>query len=107
MSIKSIAAMITRMDEWIPNEATAANFEVTSLFGPLCRLGVFLPEWVGFVVFSEDFPCLICAIQSKVASTYFSEPEKRTRDDIESTYASLRATLKTLQVRTADYFGVI
>lgn len=50
VSIKSIAAMITRMDEWIPSEATAANFEVTSLLGPLCRLGVFSPEWVGSLI---------------------------------------------------------
>lgn len=47
VSIKSIAMMITRMDEWIPADATAASIERLSLLGPLCRLGVFTREWVG------------------------------------------------------------
>lgn len=46
VSIKSIAIMITRMEEWNPPDATAANFEQLSLLGPLCRLGVFTREWV-------------------------------------------------------------
>jgi len=46
VSIKSIAAMITRMEDWNPPNATAATFESVSLMGPLCRLGVFSPEWV-------------------------------------------------------------
>ena len=46
VSIKSIAAMITRMEEWNPTNATAPNFERQSLLGPLCRLGVFPREWV-------------------------------------------------------------
>lgn len=48
VSIKSIAIMITRMPEWIPANATAANFEKVTLMGPLCRLGVFAREWVSF-----------------------------------------------------------
>jgi ubiquitin conjugation factor E4 B len=46
VSIKSIAAMITRMEDWNPPNATATTFETSSLMGPLCRLGVFFPEWV-------------------------------------------------------------
>lgn len=46
VSIKSIAMMITRMDEWNPPDAIAADFETKSLLGPLCRLGVFPTEWV-------------------------------------------------------------
>jgi ubiquitin conjugation factor E4 B len=46
VSIKSIATMITRMEEWIPSMATAAIFERQSLLGPLCRLGLFGTEWV-------------------------------------------------------------
>jgi hypothetical protein len=46
VSIKSIAAMITRMEDWNPPNATATTFEKISLMGPLCRLGVFFPEWV-------------------------------------------------------------
>jgi hypothetical protein len=46
VSIKSIAAMITRMEDWNPPNATATTFEKISLMGPLCRLGVFSPEWV-------------------------------------------------------------
>lgn len=46
VSIKSIAIMITRMEEWNPPNATAPTFEHRSLLGPLCRLGVFPREWV-------------------------------------------------------------
>jgi ubiquitin conjugation factor E4 B len=46
VSIKSVAIMITQLPEWNPTIATAANFEQISLFGPLCRLGVFTQEWV-------------------------------------------------------------
>lgn len=46
VSVKSIAIMITRMEEWNPRDATAATFERISLLGPLCRLGVFSLEWV-------------------------------------------------------------
>ncbi|KAF8195457.1 ubiquitin elongating factor core-domain-containing protein [Pholiota molesta] len=89
VSIKSIASMITRMEDWNPVEATAANFETKSLLGPLSRLGVFFPEW------------------PKVALTYFSEPDKRSRDDIESTYASLRGTLKILQTSLFQVFNTL
>lgn len=47
ISIKSIAMMFTRLPEWNPSDATAATFEVVTLMGPLCRLGVFSREWVG------------------------------------------------------------
>ena len=46
VSIKSIATMITRMEEWIPVDATAFDFETRSLLGPLSRLSVFPQEWV-------------------------------------------------------------
>ena len=36
--------------------------------------------------------------QPAIAQTYFSNPEKRTRADIDSSNASLRGTLKSLQV---------
>ncbi len=43
---KEIAAVITKMDEWNPSDATAATFETKSLMGPLLRLNVFSREWV-------------------------------------------------------------
>lgn len=46
VSIKSIAMMITRLENWIPPNATAPDFERVSLLGPLLRLGVFEREWV-------------------------------------------------------------
>jgi ubiquitin conjugation factor E4 B len=49
VSIKSIAIMITRMEEWNPPDATASTFEKLSLLGPLCRLGVFGREWVRII----------------------------------------------------------
>ncbi|KAF8158117.1 ubiquitin elongating factor core-domain-containing protein [Crassisporium funariophilum] len=89
VSIKSIATMITRMEEWNPELATAATFERLSLLGPLCRLGVFSVEWPG------------------IAQTYFSDPERRTRDDIESSFASLRGTLKSLQSSLFQIFNTL
>ncbi|KAF8903108.1 ubiquitin elongating factor core-domain-containing protein [Gymnopilus junonius] len=89
VSIKSIASMITRMEEWNPSNASAATFERVSLLGPLCRLGVFAFEWPG------------------IAQTYFSEPEKRSRQDIESTFASFRGTLKSLQTSLFQVFNTL
>ncbi|KIL63235.1 hypothetical protein M378DRAFT_79950 [Amanita muscaria Koide BX008] len=89
VSIKSIATMITRMEEWNPPNVTAFNFEAKSLLGPLVRLGVFPREWPG------------------IAQMYFSEPEKRTRNDIESSFASLRGTLKSLQASLFQIFNTI
>ena len=51
VSVKSIATMITRMEEWNPQNATAASFERVSLLGPLCRLGVFSLEWVCYLLY--------------------------------------------------------
>ncbi|TFK40817.1 ubiquitin elongating factor core-domain-containing protein [Crucibulum laeve] len=87
VSVKGIPELITRMPEWIPEHATAVTFERMSLMGPLLRLGVFMREW------------------PTIAQTYFSDPEKRTRDDIESSFASLRGTLKSLQTSLFQVFN--
>ncbi|KII86779.1 hypothetical protein PLICRDRAFT_43444 [Plicaturopsis crispa FD-325 SS-3] len=89
VSVKSIAIMITRMNEWIPAHATAATFERVTLFGPLCRLGVFGREW------------------PTIAQSYFSEPEKRSRTDVDSSNASLRGTLKSLQGSLFQIFNTL
>ncbi|KAJ7672776.1 ubiquitin elongating factor core-domain-containing protein [Mycena rosella] len=89
VSIKGIAVMITRMEDWNPPNATAATFERISLLGPLCRLGIFGREWPG------------------IAQAYFSDPDKRTRDDIESSNASLRGTLKSLQSSLFQIFNTL
>ncbi|PFH54088.1 hypothetical protein AMATHDRAFT_136414 [Amanita thiersii Skay4041] len=89
VSIKSVATMITRMEEWNPPEATAFDFETKSLLGPLCRLGIFAREWPG------------------ISRMYFSEPEKRTRNDVESSFASLRGTMKSLQSSLFQVFNTI
>ncbi|KAJ7761518.1 ubiquitin conjugation factor E4 [Mycena maculata] len=89
VSIKGIAVMITRMEDWNPPNATAATFERVSLIGPLCRLGIFSREWPG------------------IAQAYFSDPDKRTRDDIESSNASLRGTLKSLQSSLFQIFNTL
>lgn len=81
VAIKPIAIMITRLEDWNPPLATAATIERVSLMGPLCRLNVFGREW------------------PSIADTYFSDVEKRSRADVESSTASLRGTLKSLQVR--------
>ncbi|KAG6900051.1 hypothetical protein C0993_003682 [Termitomyces sp. T159_Od127] len=89
VSIKPIATMITRMEDWNPTDATAPTFEMRALLGPLCRLGVFSREW----------PAL--------GTSYFSDSEKRSREDIESSFASLRGTLKSLQSSLFQIFNTI
>ncbi|TFK61391.1 hypothetical protein BDN72DRAFT_828292 [Pluteus cervinus] len=89
VSVKSIATMITRMPQWNPEEASAPTFERLALLGPLCRLGVFSKEWPG------------------IAQSYFNDPEKRSRDDIESSFASLRGTLKSLQSSLFQVFNTL
>jgi ubiquitin conjugation factor E4 B len=59
VSIKSIAIMITRMEQWNPPTATAADFERLSLLGPLCRLGLFGTEWVKSFCHSDLFVMLM------------------------------------------------
>ncbi|KAH0586206.1 hypothetical protein H2248_007462 [Termitomyces sp. 'cryptogamus'] len=89
VSIKAIAMMITRMEEWNPASATAPTFERMALLGPLCRLGVFSREW----------PAL--------GTSYFSDPAKRSRDNVESSFASLRGTLKSLQSSLFQIFNTL
>ncbi|KAH8114701.1 ubiquitin elongating factor core-domain-containing protein [Phellopilus nigrolimitatus] len=89
VAVKSIAVMITRLPEWNPPTATAPDLEKTSLMGPLMRLSVFGREW------------------PTIAHAYFSEPEKRTRADVESSNASLRGTLKSLQSSLFQAFNTI
>ncbi|KAF7298968.1 U-box domain-containing protein [Mycena indigotica] len=89
VSVKSIASMITRLEDWNPPNATAATIEHISLMGPLCRLGVFGREW------------------PSVAQAYFTDPEKRSRDDVNSSFASLRGSMKSLQSALFRIFNII
>ncbi|KAJ2929740.1 hypothetical protein H1R20_g7339, partial [Candolleomyces eurysporus] len=89
VSVKPIAAMITRLDEWIPTDATAVTFESVSLMGPLCRLGLFGREWPA------------------ISKSYFTEPEKRSREDVDSSFATLRGTLKSLQSSLFKIFDAL
>lgn len=49
ISVKPIAAMITRLPEWNPENVPAPLFEKSSLLGPLLSLGVFEREWVSWL----------------------------------------------------------
>ncbi|KAG1822730.1 ubiquitin elongating factor core-domain-containing protein [Suillus subaureus] len=93
VGVKPIAEMITKMPQWLGEgfgvEVTAANFERLSLMGPLLRLGTFSREWPG------------------IAQTYFSDPTKRSRADVESSNASLRGTLKSLQSSLFQIFNTL
>jgi ubiquitin conjugation factor E4 B len=46
ISVKSIAKMFTRHEDFNPADAQAQTIEFASLLGPLLRLGVFRREWV-------------------------------------------------------------
>ncbi|KAF9644135.1 hypothetical protein BDM02DRAFT_3272627 [Thelephora ganbajun] len=89
VSIKQIAVMITRLDEWNPKNATAASIERVSLMGPLCRLNVFGHEW------------------PTISETYFGDLDRKNRADVESSTASLRGTLKSLQNSLFQIFNAL
>jgi ubiquitin conjugation factor E4 B len=61
-------------------EISARELEMSTLLGPLARLGVFEREW------------------PVIAKTYFENAQGKTRADVESSNAGLRATLNSLQV---------
>ncbi|TDL23245.1 hypothetical protein BD410DRAFT_747294 [Rickenella mellea] len=87
VSVKAIAVMIPKLPEWNPAHASAPTFERVSLMGPLMRLSVFDREWPA------------------ITQTYFSNPEKRSRADVDSSNASLRGTLKSLQSSLFQIFN--
>ncbi|KAF8510860.1 ubiquitin elongating factor core-domain-containing protein [Gautieria morchelliformis] len=89
VGVKGVASVITRFDEWCPQNASPAQFEHVSLMGPLLRLGVFNREW------------------PQIAATYFSDPLKRSRQDVDTSNASLRGTLKSLQMSLFQIFNAI
>ncbi|KAI0670862.1 ubiquitin conjugation factor E4 [Trametes maxima] len=89
VSVKAIAAMITRLPQWNPENVAAPQFEKTSLLGPLLGLGVFEREW------------------PSIAKTYFSNHETRPAGEISSATASLRGTLKTLQSSLFQVFNAL
>ncbi|CDO71427.1 hypothetical protein BN946_scf184909.g21 [Trametes cinnabarina] len=89
VSIKPIAAMITRLPQWNPENVPAPQFEKASLFGPLLALGVFEREW------------------PTIAKTYFSGHETRPHGEITSATASLRGTIKTLQSSLFQIFNAL
>ncbi|KAL1950354.1 hypothetical protein VTO73DRAFT_5478 [Trametes versicolor] len=87
ISVKPIAAMITRLPEWNPENVPAPLFEKSSLLGPLLSLGVFEREW------------------PSIAKTYFSNHETRPQGEMSSATASLRGTLKTVQASLFQIFN--
>ena len=96
---KQIAAMITKSNEWIPADATAATFETKSLLGPLLRLNVFSREWVCTLLNSDRCKTKTEACcEPYITKMYFSNAETRPAVDVESSQGSLRGTLKSLQV---------
>lgn len=46
VKVKAIAVMVTRMEEWNPENVDAKGLERESLMGPICSLGVFPYDWV-------------------------------------------------------------
>ncbi|TBU62234.1 ubiquitin elongating factor core-domain-containing protein [Dichomitus squalens] len=89
VSVKPIAAMITRLPEWHPEATSAPEFETRSLLGPLLRLGVFHRDW------------------PSISAAYFLNHETRPQGEITSAMASLRGTLKTLQSSLFQVFNTL
>ncbi|KZW03235.1 hypothetical protein EXIGLDRAFT_243210 [Exidia glandulosa HHB12029] len=89
VSSKPIATMITRLPRWCPENLPAQVLELGCLFGPLLRLHVMPREW------------------PHIWKTYFSDIEKRTKADVDSSNANLRATLVGLQSSMYQIFNAI
>ncbi|KIO29369.1 hypothetical protein M407DRAFT_70531 [Tulasnella calospora MUT 4182] len=79
VAVKPVAAAMTRLPNWNPSGLTAAFIEHLTLLGAPARLSIF----------TREFP--------RIGTTYFSDPEKRTRSDVEGSNNNLRATLHVLQ----------
>jgi ubiquitin conjugation factor E4 B len=71
VSVKCIAVMISRMEQWNPSNATAANFERLSLMGPLCRLNVFGREWVRVALSFAEFVIFTPLAANDTADIFF------------------------------------
>ncbi|OAX40417.1 hypothetical protein K503DRAFT_791386 [Rhizopogon vinicolor AM-OR11-026] len=93
VSIKPIAEMITKMPAWLGEgygfEVSPSDFERVSIMGRMLGLGTFSREWPA------------------ITQTYFSDPTKRTRADVDSSNASLRGTLKSLQSSLFQIFNTL
>jgi len=89
VSSKPIAAMIPRLARWNPANLKPAQYEHLCLLGPLLRLHI-MPR---------EFP--------HITTSYFVGIEKRTRRDVESSQANLRATLTALQNALFQIFNTI
>ncbi|KAG8684545.1 hypothetical protein FRC09_015315, partial [Ceratobasidium sp. 395] len=89
VSDKNVAMALPRLPNWLPEGVAPHTIESVSLLGPLARLSVFAREW------------------PSIAQSYFSEPEKRTHSDLESTNTNLRATLVNLQQSIFLVFNAI
>jgi ubiquitin conjugation factor E4 B len=78
VSIKSIAIMLTRMEQWNPPSATAADFERISLLGPLCRQGFFWRDWVKTPLIFYGILVLMTWLAHNTPDLFFgtSEPVK-------------------------------
>jgi len=57
VKVKPIAVMITRMEEWNPENVDAKGLERESLMGPICSLGVFPYDWVSTVLYFKFASC--------------------------------------------------
>ncbi|GAA5817498.1 hypothetical protein MFLAVUS_011046 [Mucor flavus] len=82
---KPIAAMLTNLDEFNPQQVTAKNMEEISVLGPLFRLSVY-PD-----------------AAPKVAESYFQNAENRNAADIASCKNGLRGSVQNIQ---RSMFGI-
>lgn len=109
-SVKGIAAVLPLVPSWdatsIPGRSTAPALEIFSLLGPFLRLSVFPDTFVSSLLLAA--PKHGCADQCpslpqpSIAQSYFPSPGSMTRGDIESASASIRGTLRGVQVRLAS-----
>lgn len=76
---KAIAGMITNLEEFDPQQATAKNMEEVSLLGPLFRLSAY-PD-----------------VAPKVAESYFQNSENRNAGDLASCKNGLRGSVQNIQ----------
>ncbi|KAF8305671.1 hypothetical protein DL93DRAFT_2089352 [Clavulina sp. PMI_390] len=81
-AVKPLAAMIPRLPGWVNPQATGPTIELLSIIGPIARLGIFAREW------------------PTIAEAYYSNPERRTRDEVDAANNTLRNTLQTVQGST-------
>ena len=103
------SSVLSALKAWRPSSRawrSSAPRTLTLLISSVAARGVQssgFVHWTSIPIWCTDMG----GLQPQVASTYFSDPLKRTRRDVDTSNASLRGTLQSLQPSLFQIFNAI